>query len=75
MLQAIYLSVKNALVLSGGARDARVNQAYLCLYGGDPQHPAIPPCVTFLETLVQIPFSAILIFLVLLAVRKQFKIK
>jgi len=74
-LQSLYLSLKNALVLFGGTRDARVNQAYICLYGGDSQQPAIPSSVTFMETLVQTPTSAVLIFLLLLAIRNQFKIK
>jgi hypothetical protein len=74
-VQALYLSVKNALVLFGGTRDARVNQAYLCLYDGAPDQPHIPATVTFVETLVQIPVSATLIFLFLLAVKNRFKIK
>lgn len=74
-LQALYLSVKNALVVFGGTRDARVNQAYLCLYNGSAEQPHIPPTVTFVETLAQIPFSATLIFLFLLAVKNRFKIK
>ena len=76
VLQALYLSVKNALVVFGGTRDARVNQAYLCLYNGKTvDQPNIPPAVTFVETLAQIPLSATLIFLFLLAVKNQFKIK
>ena len=63
LVQALYLSVKNALVLFGGTRDARVNQAYLCLYNGTAEQPHIPSSVTFMETLVQIPVSATLIFL------------
>jgi len=75
LVQALYLSVKNALVIFGGTRDARVNQAYLCLYDGTPEQPHIPATVTFAETLVQIPVSATLIFLFLLAVKNRFKIK
>ena len=74
-LQALYLSIKNGLVLFGGTRDARINQAYLCLYGGDANQAAIPLSVTYVETLVQTPISAVLLFLFLLAVRNQFKIK
>ena len=74
-IQALYLSVKNALVLFAGTRDARVNQAYVCLYNGSAEHPHIPASVTFVETLLQFPISAILIFLVLLAVKNRFKIK
>ncbi len=74
-VQALYLSVKNGLVLFAGTRDARVNQAYVCLYGGTPEQPHIPPSVTFVETLLQFPISAVLIFLGLLAVKNRFKIK
>jgi hypothetical protein len=65
----------NGLVVFGGTRDARVNQAYLCLYGGDANQAAIPLSVTYVETLLQTPISAVLLFLFLLAVRNQFKIK
>ena len=74
LVQALFLSVKNALVIFGGTRDARVNQAYLCLYNGSAEQPHIPPSVTFVETLAQIPVSATLIFLFLLAVKNRFKI-
>ena len=74
-LQALYLSIKNGLVMFGGTRDARINQAYLCLYGGDANQAAIPLSVTYVETLAQTPISAVLLFLFLLAVRNQFKIK
>jgi hypothetical protein len=74
-VQALYLSVKNGLVLFAGTRDARVNQAYVCLYTGSAEQPHIPASVTFVETLLQFPISAVLIFLVLLAVKNRFKIK
>ena len=74
-LQALFLSVKNALVIFGGTRDARVNQAYLCLYNSSAEQPHIPPTVTFVETLAQIPVSAALMFVFLLAVKNRFKIK
>ena len=76
--QALYLSIKNGLVVFGGTRDARVNQAYLCLYGsqsGVSDQLNIPLSVTYVETLLQTPISAVLLFLLLLAVRNQFKIK
>jgi hypothetical protein len=75
IVQALYLSVKNGLVLFAGTRDARVNQAYLCLYTSSAEQPHIPASVTFVETLLQFPISAVLIFLVLLAVKNRFKIK
>ncbi len=74
-LQSLYLSPKNALVIFAGARDPRQAQAYQCLYGGTPDQPMIPLCVTFVETLLQTPLSAVLLFLVLLALRNRFKIK
>ena len=74
-VQALYLSVKNALVLFAGTRDARVNQAYACLYNGTAERLHIPSRVTFVETIGQFPISAALIFLVLLAVKNRFKIK
>ena len=58
-----------------GTRDARVNQAYVCLYSGSTGQSLIPASVTFVETLLQFPISAVLIFLGLLAVKKRFKIK
>ena len=76
--QALYLSIKNGLVLFGGTRDTRINQAYLCLYGsqsGVSDQANIPLSVTYVETLAQTPISAVLLFLFLLAVRNQFKIK
>ena len=39
------------------------------------EQPHIPPSVTFVETLLQFPISAVLIFLGLLAVKNRFKIK
>ena len=41
----------------------------------DPGAAHIPPSVTFVETLLQFPISAVLIFLGLLAVKNRFKIK
>ncbi len=74
-VQALYLSVKNGLVLFAGTRDVRVNQAYECLYTDPTGKLHIPPSVTFVETLLQFPISAVLIFLGLLAVKNRFKIK
>ena len=74
-LQALFLSARNALVIYTGVRDVRVKQAYLCLYNGPADQPHIPPVVTFVETLVQTPLSAALLFLLLLGLRNRFKIK
>jgi hypothetical protein len=73
-VKALFLSGRNALVLLSGSRDARIAQAYQCLYGGNSE-PDIPDAVSFLEAFVQVPLSAALIFLVLLAVKNRFKIK
>ncbi len=73
-VKALFLSGRNALVLFGGGRDARISQAYQCLYGGAPE-PQIPDSVSFLEAFVQVPLSAVLIFLLLLAIKNRFKIK
>ena len=45
-------------------------QAYKCLFGD-----AIPDSVSFVESFMQVPLSAVLIFLFLLAVKNRFKIK
>jgi hypothetical protein len=73
-IKALFLSGRNALVLFSGGRDARITQAYRCLYGGDGE-PHIPDSVSFLEAFVQVPVSAVLIFLLLLAIKNRFKIK
>jgi hypothetical protein len=51
-------------------RNPRVDQAYQCLFGD-----AVPDGVSFVESFVQVPLSAALIFLFLLAVKNRFKIK
>ena len=74
--KALYASGRNALVLTSG-RDARVDQAYRCLFGpSDDKLPvSIPDTVSFVEFFMQVPLSAVLIFLFLLAVKNRFKIK
>jgi len=68
--KSLYISGRNALVLSSGGKDDRITQAYKCLFGD-----AIPDGVSFVESFVQVPLSAVLIFLFLLAVKNRFKIK
>ena len=75
LLQALLISVKNAFVAFASSRDPRIISAYECLYGPSTVAPHIPLRVTITEMLVQVPLSAALIFLFLLAVRNQFKIK
>jgi hypothetical protein len=73
--KSLYISGRNALVLSRGGKDDRIAQAYHCLFGGADGKLSIPDCVSFVESFVQLPLSAVLIFLVLLAVKNRFKIK
>jgi hypothetical protein len=69
-LKALFLSGRNAMVVFSGGQDERVSQAYRCLFGG----AGIPDGVSLIEAFVQVPVSAVLIFLALLAVRNRFKI-
>ena len=69
-VKSLYISGRNALVLSSGGKDDRITQAYKCLFGD-----TIPDGVSFVESFVQVPLSAVLIFLFLLAVKNRFKIK
>ena len=69
-VKSLYISGRNALVLSSGGKDDRITKAYQCLFGG-----TIPDSVSFVESFVQVPLSAVLIFLFLLAVKNRFKIK
>ncbi len=66
-LNALALAAKNALVFAGS--DRRMEQQYACLYGD-----AVPVTSTFIQ-MGQTVWSAILLFLFLLAVRNRFKIK
>ena len=74
--KALDASSRNALVVTSG-RDARVDQAYRCLFGPEEEKLPlnIPDSVSFVESFFQVPISAFLIFLVLLAVKNRFKIK
>lgn len=72
--QAMVLALKNALVLTPNFRDHRITQAYHCLFGGPADAPAIPIAVTLAE-MAHTVWSAALIFLLLLAVRNQFRIR
>ena len=71
---AAYLSIHNGLVFSGLGRSSKLDQSYVCLYGGDSSTPKMPNDVVFFG-IFQTVFSAIFIFLLLLAVRNQFRIK
>lgn len=75
---ALILSLHQGLVSLPGPDD-KIRQIYGCLYGtvggtDTPHIPDIPDMVAFLGT-VQSVFSAILIFLLLLALRNRFRIR
>ncbi|MDP2620105.1 MAG: pentapeptide repeat-containing protein [Hyphomicrobiales bacterium] len=74
---AILLSAKKGLLVLGFVAPEKLNQAYACLYGvvsGDNPAPAIPDAVAF-AGIGQTLISAVLIFLMLLAIRNHFRIK
>ncbi len=85
---ALGLSLRKGLLFIGLDSSDKLNQIYGCLYGifTDPNTkvepgrlpagftPVIPDSTAFLG-LVQVLFSAVLIFLFLLAVRNHFRIK
>ena len=68
-LKALTLSAANALPLIGSSRSEVAREFYDCL--GLPHAPAWSPILQMAETL----WSTVLIFLFLLALRNQFKIK
>ena len=70
--RALYISGRNALVLPSSGKSEGVTLAYQCLFGSAD---SLPLSVSALETFVQVPLSAVLIFLFLLAVKNRFKIK
>ena len=86
MWAAFGLSLRNGLLFPAFASTAKQNQIYRCLYGVEGREgeddrklrarflPKVPNGIAFLG-LVQNLFSAVLIFLFLLAVRNHFRIK
>ncbi len=70
--QSLYISGRNALVFAGSGKSESAKRAYQCLFG---DVDSVPLCVSAIETFVQAPLSAVLIFLFLLAVKNRFKIK
>ena len=68
-LKALTLSAANALPLIGSSRSEMAREFYDCL--ALPHAPAWSPILQMAETL----WSTVLIFLFLLALRNQFKIK
>jgi hypothetical protein len=73
-VEAAYLAIKNGLIFVGLGSETRIGQAHACLYGGNIQEPVFPSRISVLQ-LAQNLVSAPLIFLFLLGVRNQFKIK
>ena len=71
LTSGLFLSLKNGLLLLGGNQRAELSNTYTCLYGGEASVPAM---VGYLG-IGQGFLSAILLFLVLLALRNLFKIK
>ena len=80
---ALYLSFHKGSLIAGLGGSDKLTQAYACLYGEDSSFgeltrqkliPVIPDAVVF-WSLGPTILSAALIFLFLLAVRNQFRIK
>ena len=83
---ALGLSLRNALVLPGSGSATRLDQIYACLYGiyGGPAmtpaplparfQPVIPDAIAF-AGVVQNLWSAVMLFLLFLALRNHFRIK
>ena len=67
------LSLHKTLFAGFGSAD-KLKQFYACLYGGQAAAPVIPDAVSF-AGVAQALYSAVLIFLLLLAVRNHFRIK
>ena len=79
-LKALSLSIANAVPVIGSSRPEEIRSIYACLYGvigtlhKGCQQFNIPPWSPVIQV-GQNVVSAILIFLFLLAIRNQFKIK
>ena len=83
---ALGLSLRNALVLPGSGSATRLDQIYACLYGihGGPAmtpaplparfQPVIPDAIAF-AGVAQNLWSAVMLFLLFLALRNHFRIK
>ncbi|WP_177191632.1 pentapeptide repeat-containing protein [Nitrosospira sp. Nsp14] len=71
---AMFLAVHNGLVVTGLGRSNKLEQSYSCLYGGTPSMPNMPDVIV-LVGIFQTLLSAVLIFLLLLAIRNKFRIK
>jgi purine-cytosine permease-like protein len=72
--EAGYLAIKNGLIVIGLGSEGKINQAHACLYGGSVGAPVFPSGISIWQ-IVQNFLSAPLIFLFLLGIRNNFKIK
>ncbi len=72
MLEALYLSAKNAVVAAGWDSPETARRVYGCLYGLEEGTPVIPIAVSAVALVQQI-LSATLIFLFLLALKNTMK--
>ena len=72
--EAAYLAIKNGLIVIGLGSEGKINQAHACLYGGTVGAPVFPSGISIWQ-IVQNLLSAPIIFLFLLGVRNNFKIK
>lgn len=74
---AILLAVKKGVLVFGFVAPEKINQTYACLYGvapGAKSATMIPDAVAF-AGIAQTLISAVLIFLLLLAIRNHFRIR
>lgn len=74
---ALYLAIHKGSIVAGLGGSEKIEQVYACLYGtfgGDRYLPVIPDAVVY-AGLIQTLFSAVMVFLFLLAVRNHFRIK
>ncbi|MCP4307774.1 MAG: hypothetical protein GY788_23455, partial [bacterium] len=77
LLAATLLAIRKGLLVFGFVASEKINQIYACLYDVDPGSkitPVIPDAVAF-AGIAQALISAVLIFLLLLAIRNHFRIK
>ena len=71
---AVYVSIHNALIFAGQIRSTKLEQSYNCLYPESGSISGVPTDIVYFG-IVETIASAVLIFLLLLAVRNQFRIK
>lgn len=83
LFAAAQISLKKSLLFIGWEQAEKINQNYSCLYGvarsyRDPemsQHIPVIPDGVFVASLAQTLISAVLLFLLLLAIRNHFRIR